>query len=65
MVYRHLGGVLCMPLTVTSVTENHIVCGDWTFDRLTGVEIDDVLQWGPAWGVTGSYIRAKETTESN
>jgi len=29
----------------------------WTFDRETGAEADDILQWGLKWGVTGSFIK--------
>jgi len=28
----------------------------WAFDRTTGAEIDDSLGWGPAYGVTGSFL---------
>jgi hypothetical protein len=55
-VMRILAGSIEMPLKVTAVTETIIECGDWTFDRATGAEIDDVLEWGPAYGKTGSYL---------
>lgn len=29
----------------------------WTFDRATGAEEDEDLQWGVAHGRTGSYLR--------
>jgi len=45
-----------MELTVTEVTHDRIICGDWEFDRTTGAEIDDVLDWGPPPKSTGSYI---------
>ena len=45
-----------MPLTVTEVTRDKIICGDWEFDKTTGAEIDDVLDWGPPPKPTGSYI---------
>jgi hypothetical protein len=35
-----------MELTVTAVTSNRIMCGDWEFDLLTGAEIDEFLGWG-------------------
>lgn len=28
----------------------------WTFDRATGVEEDDDLQWGMRYGITGSRL---------
>lgn len=45
-----------MPLKVTSVTEERVVCGEWQFDMRTGAEIDEFLGWCPA--LTGSYILA-------
>jgi len=56
-VTRILGGYP-MLLRVTSVDEHLIHCGPsgWTFDRLTGAEVDDDLGWGPAYGITGSYL---------
>ena len=56
-VTRMLGGVAPMHMKVTEVTEDLIVCGAWTFDRATGVEIDEDLHWGPKYGVTGSYLQ--------
>lgn len=55
-VVRYLAGELRMELTVTEVTHDRIICGDWEFDRTTGAEIDDVLDWGPPPKSTGSYI---------
>lgn len=40
-VTRMLAGTTAMPLKVTSISENKIVCGLWEFDRNTGLEIDD------------------------
>jgi hypothetical protein len=51
-----LAGVIPMLLRVTSVEERLIRCGAWQFDRVTGWEVDDDLGWGPAHGVTGSYL---------
>lgn len=34
-----------MPMLVTAVDETLIYCGDWTFDRRTGAEIDEALGW--------------------
>jgi len=45
-----------MELTVTEVTHDRIICGDWEFDQTTGAEIDEVLGWGPPPKSTGSYI---------
>lgn len=28
----------------------------WTFDKATGMEVDEGLRWGPQYGVTGTYI---------
>jgi hypothetical protein len=32
----------------------------WTFDVATGMEVDDEIGWGPAYGRTGSYIAGLE-----
>lgn len=48
-------------LLVTHVTRDTIECGSWTFDRWTGAEIDEDLDWGPPPKKTGSYL--KELTE--
>ena len=58
-VTRYLAGDLRHTLTVTEVTSGKIICADWEFDRVTGAEIDDVLDWGPPPKAMGSYI-AKE-----
>ena len=55
-VTRYLAGELRHMLTVTDVTSDKIICADWEFDRATGAEIDDVLDWGPPPKATGSYI---------
>jgi hypothetical protein len=55
-VTRYLAGELRHMLTVTDVTSDKIICVDWEFDRATGAEIDDVLDWGPPPKTTGSYI---------
>jgi hypothetical protein len=53
-VTRMLGGVVPM---VMVVERNVIHCGGgWTFDAATGAEIDEELGWGPAPGITGSYL---------
>lgn len=56
VVVRYLAGELRMELTVTEVTRDRIICGDWEFDRTTGAEIDEVLGWGSPPKSTGSYI---------
>jgi len=45
-----------MWLTVTEVDDELIHCNLWPFDRKTGAEVDDDLQWGPAYGRSGSFI---------
>ncbi len=50
-----------MVLTISSVEEDLIRCGPWSFDRDTGSEVDDGLAWGPAYGRTGSYITPAPT----
>jgi hypothetical protein len=32
-----------MKLTVTAVTPERIICGDWEFDPITGAEIDEYI----------------------
>jgi len=61
VVTRYLAGSLKLILTVTEVTHDKIICGDWEFDRTTGAEIDDVLDWGPPPKGTGSYIVKEES----
>lgn len=56
-VFRFLGAIGApLPLRVSAVTEEQIICGDWQFDKRTGAEIDEFLGWGPA--LTGSYVLA-------
>jgi hypothetical protein len=57
-VTRLLGGILPMPLTVTSVTDTVINCGDYKFAKSNGAEIDDDLKWNTE--VTGSYLKPTE-----
>lgn len=55
VVARQMGhGGPVMMLTVTEVTDDLIHCGDWTFDRETGAEIDEVMGWNKYQ--TGSFI---------
>jgi len=56
-VFRFIGSSgIPMPIQVTAVTEDRIICGGWQFDKRTGAEIDEFLGWGPT--LTGSYILA-------
>jgi hypothetical protein len=55
MVMRLLAGVPC-PLKVTEITDTLIRCGPWEFDRATGAEIDDLLNWGAPPEMTGSFL---------
>jgi len=55
-VLRWFGGLpKPMPLKVTQLTADRIICGAWEFDRQTGAEIDEDLGWGPD-RITGSFI---------
>lgn len=56
-VTRWLAGTVPMPLKVTKITDDIVECELWTFDRRTGAEIDDYLDWGPPPKQTGSFIR--------
>ncbi len=60
VVTRWLAGSAPMDFTITEVTDDRIICGDWTFDRTTGAEIDDYLGWGPPPLMTGSFLTEKE-----
>ena len=53
-VQRNMCGAI-MELIVTEVTDIVIKCGDWQFNRETGGEIDEDLEWD---GVNrfGSFI---------
>lgn len=57
-----------MHMQVTKVNEDLVHCGHvtedgevmdlgWTFDRASGAEVDEDLQWGPKYGRTGTYLR--------
>jgi hypothetical protein len=63
---RNMAGLM-MPMVVRDIGPTKIVCdaitesgaifpGGWTFDIATGIEIDDDLEWGPAYGRSGSFI---------
>jgi hypothetical protein len=53
---RVFRGESLMILRVTEVTDDLIICGPWTFDRATGAEIDEDLNWGPSTK-TGSVLK--------
>jgi len=60
--------ILCglpMQLTVTAVDDLFIYCGPWKFDKDTGAEVDEELDWGVAG--TGSYLtkEIKDVTQPN
>lgn len=77
-VIRVLAGVVEMPMVVRKVSDTQIEASpegwtfeNWTFDKSTGAEIDDLLEWGPNYGATGSFLKLdgpfgiKETNESD
>lgn len=52
---RNFGrGELKNPVSVTEITDTQIICSLWTFDRRTGAEIDEDLNWGNHG--TGTYL---------
>jgi hypothetical protein len=69
-ITRLLAGTIPMPMRVLRVDARLIYCTPkemslkaavrrnliWTFDRETGAEVDDDLRWGPAYGITGSFL---------
>lgn len=61
-VKRTIGGVVVMELTVTEITQNLIICGDYTFNRQTGGEVDTLLGWD---GIkrTGSFIHKERVCD--
>lgn len=62
-VTRMIAGIISMKLKVTSITDTIIECGDWTFDKATGAEIDEYLGYGPPPMMTGSYLIEERTAE--
>lgn len=54
-VTRMLAGRIAHELVVTALSDTEIECGDYTFNRATGLETDADLGWD---GVTrtGSYL---------
>jgi hypothetical protein len=69
-VVRLIAEELPATLTVSEVTPREIICGDWLFDRDTGLEIDSLLEWGPQYGksgsrLTGLFIEKAETPKES
>lgn len=60
-VRRMLAGKVPMELMVTDLNDTLVTCGWWTFDRTTGVEIDEELGWGLT--ITGSVLTEMEDAE--
>lgn len=56
IAHRLLAESVPMELRITKIHEGLIFCGPWTFDQETGIEEDSDLNWGRAFGVTGSRI---------
>lgn len=63
-VTRMLAGTIPMKMEVLEVSDTIIKCGaldcpgaDWEFDRATGAEVDELLNWGPPPKMTGSFLR--------
>ena len=57
-VTRHMGGAE-LELKITSIDDYFYHCGPWKFDKKTGAEVDEELNWGPPPQHTGSYIILK------
>jgi hypothetical protein len=55
-VTRLIAGIVRTELMVTEVTPDRVVCGNRTFDRATGAELDDELGWGAPPLTTGSFL---------
>lgn len=43
-VTRNMCGVK-MPLKISEITDELIICGPWSFSKKTGAEIDEELGW--------------------
>jgi hypothetical protein len=62
---------MAVKLVVTEVDHELIYCGPkgvgWSFDRATGMEVDHELQWGPMYGITGTFLvgLADDTPRAN
>lgn len=63
VVTRLLAGKIPMRFKVSDVDENFIYCGGpegWKFDRDTGAEVDEELNWGNSG--TGSYLVMEDSS---
>mgnify|MGYP001576008359 FL=1 len=60
VVTRYVGGLPMMDLEVTAISGLFVHCGDWTFDKKTGAEMDEGMGWGPLG--TGSYLSVPGVT---
>lgn len=54
LVTRMLAGCIPMELEITEIDEDFVHCGDWKFDKNTGIEIDEELEWDNS--KSGSYL---------
>ena len=54
-VTRVVAGQPMGEFTVSSVDERLLHCGAWAFDRITGIELDPELGWGPD-GLVGTWL---------
>lgn len=59
-VTRMLAGTIPIKLIITGLTDDRIICGDWEFDRASGAEIDELLNWGPPPKMTGSFLKRED-----
>jgi hypothetical protein len=59
-VTRFIAEEISMELTITEITPLLIICGPWAFDRATGIEEDEDLEWGTRFGRSGSRLLLKE-----
>ena len=56
-VTRMLGGSIPMELVISRI-DDVIECGPWTFNKDTGLEIDEDLGWDGV-RITGSFLKSK------
>lgn len=55
-VIRMLAGTIPQTMRITALTETKVTCALWDFDRATGAEIDEDLDFGPPPKMTGSFL---------
>lgn len=53
---REIANIIRVDVKVTGVTDQHVICGEWIFDKETGMEEDPEIGWGKAFGITGSLL---------